>query len=405
MSRLAIDFGTSNSAVGVNAGAPRLVAIEGAATTVPTAVFFDPHARETLFGAAAAAALIDGREGRFMRALKSVLGTPLMHERRVIAHERLSLVEVVARFLAILKARAEAETGQRFDAVLSGRPVRFHPDPDRDARAEADLRAAYDLAGFRAVDFMFEPEAAALTSGPLARGELGLVVDIGGGTSDFSLFETGPSGVRIVASHGIRLGGTDFDRALSLAQVMPRLGRGAEVRDTFGPGRTPAPAAIFNDLASWEKIAFLYGPQTLRLARDMARRAEPAGAFDHLVTVLEHETGHDVAFAVEAGKIAVNDGTGQGIDLSVIAPGMTAPLDGPALDLTLSDFFAQIGAAAAETLDRAGTRPDQVSRIVLVGGSSLMGGVTGTLARLCPAAQAETGAAFTAVAEGLARAA
>jgi hypothetical chaperone protein len=70
------------------------------------------------------AALIDGREGRFMRALKSVLGTPLMREKRPIAYERLTLIEVVARFLRMLRERAEAETNQTFDVALSGRPVR-----------------------------------------------------------------------------------------------------------------------------------------------------------------------------------------------------------------------------------------------------------------------------------------
>ena len=120
-----------------------------------------------------------------MRALKSVLGTPLMQEKRRIAYERLTLIEVVARFLAMLKDRAEAETGMTFSHALSGRPVQFHStDAARKQQAELDLRAAYEVAGFQGVDFMFEPEAAALASGPLEKGALGLIVDIGGGTSE-----------------------------------------------------------------------------------------------------------------------------------------------------------------------------------------------------------------------------
>ena len=185
MSALGIDFGTSNTAAAVmDDNAPRLIAVEGASTTLPTSVFFDFDRKETMYGAAANAALIDGRDGRFMRALKSVLGTPLMQEKRKIAHEHLTLIEVVARFLEMIRHRAKATTGRTHNAALSGRPVRFHStDPVRNAQAEEDLRAAYHLAGFKHVDFMYEPEAAARAAGPLAKGQLGLIVDIGGGTS------------------------------------------------------------------------------------------------------------------------------------------------------------------------------------------------------------------------------
>ena len=51
-----------------------------------------------------------------------------------------------------------------------------------------------------------------------------------------------------------------------------------------------------------EKIAFVYGPETLRDARRMARLAVPPARLDRLVTVLENEVGHDIAFAVEAAE-------------------------------------------------------------------------------------------------------
>ena len=61
-------------------------------------------------------------------------------------------------------------------------------------------------AGFGQVDFMPEPVAAAIASGAMDQsGEIGLIVDIGGGTSDFSLFRSGREGVEILANHGIRM--------------------------------------------------------------------------------------------------------------------------------------------------------------------------------------------------------
>jgi hypothetical chaperone protein len=246
-------------------GKPMLIELEPGETTIPTAFFFDFDSRKTLIGTPANAALIDGLDGRFMRALKRVLGTTLMHERRQIMNERVTFVDIIARFLAQIKTRAEQNSGLTFERALSGRPVHFHDgDPERDAQAEEDLRACYVAAGYKHVAFLPEPEAAAIASGALedTPGSIGLIVDIGGGTSDFSVFETQPDGhIRILANHGIRIGGTDFDKAISVDKVMPLLGKGSLIRNEMGPGSTTTPNAIYNDLATWEKIPFLYGCQ------------------------------------------------------------------------------------------------------------------------------------------------
>lgn len=409
MARLGIDFGTSNTAAGVMAaGRPHLIEVERGRTTLPTSVFFDHDRRQTVYGSAANAALIDGREGRFMRALKSVLGTPLMRERRQIAHERLTLIEVVARFLQMIRERAEAATGDTYDRALSGRPVRFHSaDAARNAQAEVDLRDAYHLAGFADVQFMYEPEAAALASGPLGKGELGLVVDIGGGTSDFSVFERNGAATRIIASHGVRVGGTDFDRAISIAHVMPLLGRGADVRNALGSGTHVAPNAIFNDLATWQKIAFVYTPDNRRMVADFAKLGVDPVLFGRLHTVLDMELGHDIAFAVEAGKIRLNapDVMDAGIDLRVIEPALWAKLTKAQMADVLADHAAQISDCARQTLEMAGVAPDRIAKLVFVGGSSLLHVVEGAMVAMFPGAALERAEAFTAVADGLAMAA
>ncbi len=408
MNRIGIDFGTSNTAAAVMvAGRPYVVPLSDGERTQPTAVFFDGTRRETVFGNAALAALVDGREGRFMRALKSVLGTPLMREKRVIQHERLTLVEVVARFLARVKTDAETHCGTRFDAVMSGRPVTFHTaGSERDRQAELDLREAYGLAGFSAVDFLFEPEAAAIASGGVSQG-LGLVVDIGGGTSDFTLFRGDPGRVEVVASHGIRLGGTDFDRMLSLAKVMPLLGMGTDLRAEFGPAQHPAPNALFHDLAAWEKIPFLYTAETRRAVARMAKVAVDQAAFARLVTVLDMEIGHDVALSVERGKIGANRAApGWGaVDLGLVERGLERRITGQDLTAILGPEAARIRQAAVDTLTLAGVAPDAVSKVVMVGGSSLLGVVEAAIADLLPRASVERGDAFTGVVDGLAIAA
>ncbi|MCG3269140.1 Hsp70 family protein [Yoonia sp. I 8.24] len=409
MAVLGIDFGTSNTAAGVLAGdRPSLIEVEPGRKTLPTSVFFDFDRKVTTYGSIANVALIDGREGRFMRALKSVLGTPLMREKRQVAYERLTLIEVVARFLRMIRERAEAATGQTYDVALSGRPVRFHSTDDaRNAQAEIDLRDAYLIAGFKDVHFMYEPEAAALASGPLDAGSLGLIVDIGGGTSDFSVFERDGDATRVIASHGIRVGGTDFDRAISIDQVMPLLGRGAEVRNAMGAGHHTAPKAIFNDLATWQKIPFTYTPENKRMAADFVKLGVDPRLFSRLQTTLEMELGHDIAFAVEAGKIHINkpDVTDAGIDLRVIERDLWARFNKPQLATILSEHAAAISTCATDTLKMADVRADQISKIVFVGGSSLLHVVENAMVSLFPHASLERAEAFTAVADGLAIAA
>ncbi|SHL29792.1 hypothetical chaperone protein [Roseovarius marisflavi] len=406
---LGLDFGTSNSAAAyLRDGDPVLVAMDGGHTTLPTTFFFEFDTRKTLIGDAANQALLDGIEGRFMRALKRVLGTPLMHETRQILKERVTFVEIIARFLSHIKTRAEAQAGVTFERVLSGRPVVFYGANDpREAQAEADLRACYLAAGFKEVGFLPEPEAAALANGAAIQpGETGLIVDIGGGTSDFSVFRATPAGVSVLASHGVRIGGTDFDRAISIERVMPLLGKGSELRKVMGPGRSPVPNAIFNDLATWEKIPFLYTPQTRRKVDEMLRLANEPEKLARLATLLEHELGHEVAFAVERGKIAANAGDeGAAIALDEIERGLSAILPPQILAACLWPQARMLHEGVRDTLQMAGVDAAAIDHVIYVGGSSLMAMVAQAARAECPDAHHSFSKVFTAVTDGLAIAA
>ncbi|TMV88410.1 Hsp70 family protein [Thioclava sp. BHET1] len=402
---LAIDFGTSNSAAAIlENGAVRHIPIEAEAETLPTAVFFPTDESSMLIGTAAAEALLEGDEGRYMRALKSVLGAPLLHEKRLIGGKRRTLSAIVTEFLTVLRKRAEAQTGHRFTRALSGRPVHFHShDPDRDAQAEADLRASYLAAGFESVEFLFEPEAAALSARAHGMtGETGLIVDIGGGTSDFTVFRRGPSRIEVLASHGIRLGGTDFDQAVSMAHVMPHLGHGGTLTRTLGEGLLPVPNAIYVELSTWAKIPFLYSRETERAVEDMQKHATDRPAMTRLRKVIEAQLGHELAFSVERGKIGANSGTGAAIDMGFIAQDLNAAITPESLDAALSGYRADLRGAMTETLQMAGLDAAQIDAVILVGGSSLMGLVAQEAQALCPHAALDRTDAFTAVVDGLA---
>lgn len=403
---LAVDFGTSNSAAAIfESGTARRIPIEIGAETLPTAVFFPSDKGAMRIGSAAGQALIEGEEGRYMRALKSILGTALFHEPRLIAGKRRALAEIVTAFIAVVKQRAEAQTGHSFTRVLSGRPVHFHSgDPARDARAEADLRACYDAAGFEEIAFLCEPEAAAHAAAPdQGAGALGLIVDIGGGTSDFSVFRRDGSQTEILASHGIRLGGTDFDQEISMTHAMPLLGHGGELRRSFGDGLLPVPNAIYRELSNWAAIPFLYSRDTERAVEDLLRHAVAPKDIGRLQEVITERLGHELAFAVERGKVAANGDSGPAeIAMGFIEGGLSARITPGSLNAALSNFRSKLHGAIFETLMRAEVAPDRIETLILVGGSSLMRLVAEEAQSICPGAELKRSEAFTAVVDGLA---
>ncbi|WP_166418370.1 Hsp70 family protein [Cochlodiniinecator piscidefendens] len=406
---LAIDFGTSNSAAAVlrEDGLYR-IPIEGDEETLPTAVFFPTDESTMLIGTAASAALIDGEEGRYMRSLKSVLGHPLAREERLVGGRRRTLIDIITAFLREVRLRAEKKSGDHFKHALSGRPVRFHSaDAQMNVQAEIDLRECYLAAGFESVSFLAEPEAAALASYTLSpKHETGIIVDIGGGTSDFTVFKTTEHGPNILASYGIRLGGTDFDRSVALTHSMPMLGLGGELRREMGSGLLPVPVAPFRDLATWAKIPFLYNAETRRSIKQMQQVAVEPQKFARFANVLEEELGHDLAFAVERGKIAANTNEAGGkIDMGIVEKGLNVPINERSMTAALAHDETTLSAALVETLKLAGLNADQIQSVILVGGSSLMSLVAGTASTQCPRAELRRANAFTAVVDGLAIAA
>jgi len=296
MAACGLDFGTSNSALGVvRNGAPMLAPVEGAATLIPSAIFFDfeLHGR-VLFGEDAIGAYIAQHDGRLMRSLKSILGSPLIDEKTAVGRKRIVLTEVVEMFIRHLKSEAEAFLGEEIDQVVHGRPVRFVDGDDAaDAKAQAVLEGIARRVGFRDIAFLYEPLAAAYHYEETAeREELVLVADIGGGTSDFSVIRIGPERralpdrrADILANAGIRIGGTDFDAALSLDAVMPLLGLGSQLHGKD----LPMPKSIYFELATWATINFAYGYKSEREVRELlAEACEPEQVARLLKTVRRH---------------------------------------------------------------------------------------------------------------------
>ena len=183
-----IDFGTSNSSIAVASadGKPYLVAVEDSQPTIPSTVFYEPG-HLPLFGHQALSAYLHGREGRFMRSLKRVLGTDLMLSGTIVNGKSVKFENILAQFVGYLKHQAEENVKDELTDVVMGRPVHFRDNDEKgDREAERQLENIARRVGFKNIVFQYEPIAAAFAHEPRISGEkLACFIDFGGGTSDF----------------------------------------------------------------------------------------------------------------------------------------------------------------------------------------------------------------------------
>ena len=415
----AIDFGTSNSAVALPRadGGVRLVELEPGFQTMPTAVFYradtPPQQLEAdrLYGRAAVAAYVDGVDGRLMRSMKSILGASLLDQSTDIGGGRaVRYRDVVGGYLRRLKQCAEAEAGMPITRVVLGRPVFFvDDDAERDASAQAALESAAHAVGFGEVSFQYEPIAAALDhESQIDREQLVLVADIGGGTSDFSLVRVGPSRRGraerrddILANHGVHRAGTDFDRLVELASILPLLGYKSLRPARAGELAREVPHAVYFDLATWHLINTVYAPARLAELRGMKAWYADPRHHKRLMGTVTQRLGHALAAAAEQAKIDVAQHGQAGIDLSVLEHGLAATLHEAEAAAAIEADLARIVLAARETVALAGVAPAAVDVVYFTGGSTGLRPLVDRIAACFPAAQRVRGDRYASVAQGL----
>ncbi|MDI1265956.1 MAG: Hsp70 family protein [bacterium] len=406
MSICGLDFGTSNTTLGTIEGhAPVLVPLEANQTTIPSAIFYETDGA-VLIGRRAVEAYVEGQPGRLMRSLKSVLGTSLIDETTRLGRERVSFREVIAYYLGAVKRRAEQASGHELRNVVHGRPVHFVDNaPDADRKAEQTLRSIARDVGFDEVTFQFEPIAAALDyERQITSEEIALIADIGGGTSDFSIVRLGPDRhgkadrkADILANDGVRIGGTDFDRLLSLGVVMPLFGFGSAMKRAG----LDVPSSYFQDLATWSSINRMYEPRVLADIRQVRQEASQPELLERLLRVVQEQRGHTLLMEVEDAKIELSTKRGAGIPLEWVAPGLSADITRPDLVGHTRQLADRIAARIKNCLAQAGLKAGEIDSVFLTGGSVKLAHVHKAITKAVPAARIVEGDIFGAVGKGL----
>jgi hypothetical chaperone protein len=407
MSSCGLDFGTSNTTLGTIIGdVPVLAALEGDHVTIPSAIFYKANTGVHI-GRRAVESYVEGDAGRLMRSLKSVLGTSLIDETTRVGRERVRFRDVIAYYIGAVKRRAEQVVGRPLQQVVHGRPVHFVEDnPAGDAKAEAVLRDIAEAVGFGDISFQFEPIAAALDyERQIGSEEIALIADIGGGTSDFSIVRLSPERHRqaerkddILANDGVRIGGTDFDRYLSLGVVMPLLG----YRSAMKRAGLDVPSGYFHDLATWSSINRMYDPKVIGQIRQVRYEAERPELLDRLVRVLDEQRGHTIAMDVESAKISLSETPKSSIALEWIEKGLEVGIGRKDLVSHTRRLAERIEARIDICLKQAGLGGADIDAVFLTGGSVQLAHVRKAITSKLPAARAIDGDTFGAVGKGLA---
>ena len=409
-----IDFGTSNSTAGWSrpgqaTGESLLLPLEDGKLTLPSVVFFHAEDEHVTYGRAGLTDYLVGYEGRLMRSLKSLLGTSMIDDHTEVAGRALPFRALLAQFIGELKRRAERAAGQPFTRAVLGRPVFFVDDDAKaDKQAENTLAEIAHSVGLKDIAFQYEPIAAAFDYesqiSHSTREELVLVVDIGGGTSDFALVRLGAERARkterrddILASGGVHIGGTDFDKYLSLASVMPTLGLGTRLQSGL-----EIPSAQFFNLATWHTINLAYTKKSWTQISELHRSAVEKDKLERLQNLVRERAGHWLAMQVEAAKISLSDAAEATMDLGRIAPGETLALHRPDFDRAISGLVNTVERTVSALLRDAGIKADDVDTVFFTGGSSGVPLLRERISALLPQARSVEGDRFGSIGAGLA---
>jgi len=308
-----------------------------------------------------------------------------------------NLADIVSAFLRELKKRAEAILHEEITAVTLGRPVKFSSDTDQDQRSEAVLREAAYNAGFKQVDFEFEPIAAALYyEMTLEHPQNALIFDFGGGTLDITILHLGDLSKRqVFAIGGISIAGSDFDRAIIQKRLLPHFGQGQVTH-------RPDINELIDAISDWMALPDLSTPN-IKVALEQAIREDKASV---RLKALESLIFNDLAFTfyntVEASKIALSSQGATAIQVKEKNLDLWELYTRFQFEKDIRDHQKQIEEVLLNTLKDSGLEPGEIDAVVKTGGSSSIPAFSTILGRIFGTERLKSSDAFSSVTAGLA---
>jgi hypothetical chaperone protein len=412
---LGIDFGTTNTVVALAAAegparVARFAAPEGALFAFRSALAFQapperPSDRIVAAGPWAIEAYAeDPAETRFLQSFKTFAAQSSFTETQ-IQGRRYRFEDLLSTFLLKVRDYAGDQMACLPKRVIIGRPVTFagnSPDPKLAIdRYDTALRRL----GFEELLYAYEPVGAAFFfARELTHDATVLVGDFGGGTSDFSIIrfarEEGRMRATPLGRSGVGVAGDAFDYRIIDQLVSPALGKGSKY-GSFGKV-LPVPVRYYGAFARWDQLALLKTSRDMREIRRLVRDALEPEKIERLVEMIDENHGYRLYRSVSAFKEALSSRQSaefrfEAGDISIIRQVERQEFEG-----WIAPELAQIEGAVDAALADAGLSPEDVDRVFLTGGSSLVPAVRDIFRRRFAAERIETGAELESIASGLA---
>jgi len=392
---LGLDFGTSNSSVGTQIGDEiRIISVEEESKSQPSSLFVRIDGYISV-GSQAILDFLGDREKEdkfhFIPSIKpglhqeSYKGIVLTSKKRDADNNPIrrffSVNELASALILDLKEKAESELGLNFEHVVMGRPVYFSNEPQRDSLAQERLKDAAHSAGFKEVEFLFEPVGAAIYYERVRAkpGEkLAFIFDFGGGTLDTCILQidsnrqkvnsTDELNSSVMASHGIKLGGMDLDKDVFKKFFQDYFGS----RVTFGKKDLRLPHHIFDNITDWHLLNFRDKDKLLDFLKDVAIQtsSDESDSIKRLITLIAEQQIFALLKSIETAKIKLSDEDKANIVHKFQNIIVDTQISREEYEAAVCSRESEIKECVEETLKQAEAVPKDIDVVISVGGSS-----------------------------------
>ena len=309
-------------------------------------------------------------EGYFIKSPKSFLGASGLRPAFVHFFE-----DIVTAMMLGIKQRAEQVLQHDITDTVIGRPVNFQGFNAEKSNHQAleILTTSAHRAGFKSVEFLFEPLAAGLDfETKLKTDKTVLVVDIGGGTSDCAMVKMGPSyrnktdrSPDFLGHTGERIGGNDLDIQLAGKAFMPLFGMQSLLKNGHQmPTQLYWDAVSTNDAGAQAEYNSQQAENTLlQLLKDTT---EPE-LLNRFISLRAEKQNYQIVRNAEKGKIALSENNTEQIDLSYVEPNLKCEITRDQFAHAIQRPLEKMTNLMAEAVKQAGIKPDL---IYITGGSA-----------------------------------
>jgi len=384
MKSLGLDFGTANSSVAISNGVNTdVLMLDQGNSSIPSTFFFDFEDDVTYIGEDAYDRYYLGDKGRFLRSFKSALGTMTLEHEIQIKRNRYKVKDIIQQYIGIVMNRVEESMQQSIESLVVGRPVQFvDHDSLADSRAQASLREIVENVGVKNVEFQLEPIAAALSYGvTVEKEELVLVIDIGAGTSDFSIVKFGSNtndngtqnhhasdnlDAEVISNCGVHIGGNDIDKAIALNQAMPLFGYKERFKRRE---QLEIPNHYYLNASSWHKIDLLYDRKVINALNEISPQVFNPELVERFLNLLSSRQVHNVLAEVERTKKTFSDNASATLDLSFVEHELNLVFGKDTFHTLIDVMCNEIIASASRAIELAGLQKSQIDTVYVTGGS------------------------------------